>query len=153
MKATTAGGTSASGEHFTYAAGPHHHQGHTGGRADRGGTSVTLTGTGFVSGGTTVTFGGTTIASGSVTFVSATEIKVTSPAHGAGTVTVKATTVGGTSGTGEHFTYEAAPTVTRVTPVVGPTAGGTKVTLTGIGFVTGATTRHIRRLGRPAPAQ
>ena len=106
-----------------------------------GGTTVTLTGTGFVSGATTVTFGGTTIPAGSVTFVSTTKIKVTSPAHGAATVTVRATTVGGTSASGEHFTYVAAPdhhqghTGCRARP-----AGGTMVTLTGTGFVSGATT-------------
>ena len=75
-----------------------------------------------------------------MTFVSTTKIKVTSPSHGAGTVTVTATTAGGTSASGEHFTYEAAPTITKVTPGAGPTAGGTVVTLTGTGFVSGATT-------------
>ena len=55
-------------------------------------------------------------------------------------MTVKATTTGGTSGSGEHFTYVAAPTITKVTPGAGPTGGGTLVTLTGTGFVSGATT-------------
>ena len=36
------------------------------------------------------------------------------------------------------FTYEAAPTVTSVSPTSGPTAGGTTVTLSGTNF-TGAT--------------
>ena len=126
------------GEHFTYEAAPDHHQGHTLAGPTAGGTTVTLTGTGFVTGATKVTFGGTTIRP--VTFVSTTQIKVHSPSHGAGTVTVKATTAGGTSASGEHFTYEAVPTITKVTPSAGPTAGGTTVTLTGTGFVSGATT-------------
>ena len=140
VKATTAGGTSASGEHFTYVAAPTITKVTPGAGPTGGGTMVTLTGTGFVSGATTVTFGGTVIPAGSVTFVSTTKIKVTSPSHGAATVTVKATTAGGTSASGEHFTYEAAPTITKVTPSAGPTAGGTMVTLTGSGFVSGATT-------------
>ena len=102
-----------------------------------GGTTITLTGTGFVSGATTVTFGGTTIGSGSVTFVSSDEITVTSPSHAAGTVTVTATTPGGTS-SAVHFVY-GPPTLTKVTPATGPTSGDTTVTLTGTGFVAGAT--------------
>ena len=140
VKATTAGGTSASGKHFTYEAVPTITKVTPGAGPTGGGTLVTLTGTGFVSGATTVTFGGTVIPAGSVTFVSTTEIKVTSPSHGAATVTVTATTAGGTSASGEHFVYEAVPTITKVTPGAGPTGGGTLVTLTGSGFVSGATT-------------
>ena len=140
VKATTAAGTSGSGEHFTYENAPTITKVTPAAGPTAGGTVVTLTGSGFVSGATTVTFGGTTIPDGSVTFVSATAIKVTSPSHTAGTVTVKATTAGGTSGSGEHFTYEPVPTITKVTPGAGPTAGGTVVTLTGSGFVSGATT-------------
>ena len=153
VKATTAGGTSASGEHFTYEAAPTITKVTPSAGPTAGGTVVTLTGTGFVSGATTVTFGGTTIPAGSVTFVSATEIKVTSPSHAAATVTVKATTAGGTSGSGEHFAYETAPTITKVTPGVGPTAGGTVVTLTGSGFVSGATSVTFGGTDNPEPAR
>ena len=134
------GGPGPSPQGSTYVAGPTITKVTPGAGPTAGGTVVTLTGSGFVTGATSVTFGGTTIPAGSVTFVSTTAIKVTSPAHGAGTVTVKATTAGGTSGSGEHFTYEAAPTITKVTPAAGPTGGGTMVTLTGTGFVSGATT-------------
>jgi hypothetical protein len=58
-----------------------------------GGTSVTITGTGFVS-GATVNFG-TTPAAG-VTVNSATSITATSPAGSAGVVDVTVTTPGGT---------------------------------------------------------
>ncbi|MGO9457066.1 MAG: IPT/TIG domain-containing protein [Acidimicrobiales bacterium] len=102
----------------------------------KAGTSVTLSGSGFISGATTVTFGGTVIPAGSVTFVSGSQIKVTSPAHAAGTVTVKATTAAGTSASGEHFTYVTGPTITSLSRTTGPVAGGTKVTITGTGFTT-----------------
>lgn len=59
-----------------------------------GGTSVTLTGTGFVA-GATVAFGAT--QSPTVTVVSATQITAVSPPGVAGTVPVTVTTAGGTS--------------------------------------------------------
>ena len=73
--------------------------------------------------------------------VSATSITATSPAHAAGTVDVTVTTAGGTSPTvaGDQFTYLAAPTVSAVNPSSGPSGGGTKVTITGTGFISGAT--------------
>ncbi len=79
---------------------------------------------------TSVDFG--TVA-GSVTADSATSITVTSPVHGAGTVDITVTTPNGTSASGsaDHFTYVAAPTVTAVSPTAGPTSGGTAVTVTG----------------------
>ena len=57
-----------------------------------------------------------------------------------GTVNLTVTTAGGTSATGsaDDFTYEAAPTVTAVSPSAGPVAGGTSVTITGTDL-TGAT--------------
>jgi uncharacterized protein (TIGR03382 family) len=100
-----------------------------------GGTSVTLTGSSFVS-GATVTFGGT---AASVTSSSGTSIAVTTPAHAAGAVDVVvtnpdsqvATLTGG-------FTYLAAPVLTSLTPTSGTSAGGATVTLTGDHFATGA---------------
>ena len=103
-----------------------------------GGTVVTITGSGFVSGATTVKFGAN--AGTSVTFVSATSIRATTPAGIAGAVTVSATTTSGTSTNVTQFTYVAVPTVTALSPVSGPVAGGTVVTITGSGFVSGATT-------------
>jgi hypothetical protein len=98
-----------------------------------GGTSVTITGTGFI-GATAVRFGSNNAASFTVN--SATSITAVSPA-GAGTVDVTVTTPAGTSPTGsaDQFTY--GPTVTKVEPNRGSTGGGTTVTLTGTGF-TGA---------------
>ena len=64
---------------------------------------------------------------------SATQIVVTDPAGGAGTVDVTVTTVGGTSATSsaDQFIYESAPTVSGISPVAGPLGGGTTVTITG----------------------
>src|ERR1019366_1009027 len=54
------------------------------------------------------------------------------------------TTSGGTSAAnaGDDFTYgAAAPTVSAVSPKSGPTTGGTAITITGTGFVTGASVK------------
>jgi hypothetical protein len=81
---------------------------------DTGGTSVTITGTGFDSGVTNVTFGGT--AATGVTFVNATTITATTPAHAAGAVDVVVTnpdTQSGTLTNGYTYTGSCAafPTV------------------------------------------
>jgi hypothetical protein len=55
-------------------------------------------------------------------------------------VNVSVTTVGGTSTQLVSYTYQPIPTVTSVVPNAGPLAGGNIVTITGTGFVTGATT-------------
>jgi hypothetical protein len=107
---------------------------------EAGGTPVTITGTNLA-GATDIKFGGN--AATGVSCATATECTATSPA-GAGLVDVTITTLAGTSATSaaDRFTYLAplvAPTVTNVNPAEGPEAGGTPVTITGTGFVTGAT--------------
>ena len=102
-----------------------------------GGTSVTITGTGFAT-GATVKFGG--VASIGITTVeSPTSIICTTPA-GVGKVDVVVTNSveqGGQSGTlTGGFSY--IPTVISLSQNTGPTAGGTPVTITGTGFATGA---------------
>ena len=135
---TTPGGTSGTTAlHLRPDA--HPHQGHTERPArSPAGTTVTLTGTGFRTGATTVTFGsgnhGVTVH-----VTGTTSLTVKTPAHATATVTVTVTTPGGTSGT-QPYTYDPVPTLTKVTPNAGKTAGGTTVTLTGPGFRTGATT-------------
>jgi CSLREA domain-containing protein len=101
-----------------------------------GGTTVTITGTSFT-GATAVKFGAT--AATNVTVNSSTSITATSPSGSAGTVNITVITPGGTSATntGDDFVYEAAPTVTKIAPAVGPINGGTSVTITGTNF-TGA---------------
>ena len=103
-----------------------------------GGTTVTITGTGFT-GVTKVAFGG--VAAKSFTFVSATEITAVSPAQAPASP----------QDLGDHAQWHQcrsdgrpvhlparSPPVTAVSPNSGPQAGGTTVTITGTGF-TGAT--------------
>jgi hypothetical protein len=115
-----------------------------------GGTPITITGTGFVTGATVVIGQGSGSVTGvipatSVKVVSSTEITaVTGGGAKAGTWALFVHTTGGTSAgnPASDFTYKAAavvPTVTKVSPNSGPTTGGTPITITGTGFVTGAT--------------
>ena len=129
---TTPGGTSAAGanDRYTYTDGPvvtsiTPSAGPTG-----GGTTVTISGTKLV-GATAVRFGTTDATTFNV--VSTNEVTATAPAHTAATVDVVVTTVGGTSPTGvsDEYTFAAAPTVTSITPVFGPSLGGTPVTIVG----------------------
>jgi hypothetical protein len=94
-----------------------------------GGTPVIITGTLFA-GATAVRFSGVPATSFSAT---ATSITAIAPAHAAGTVDIQVTAAAGTSAvvTADHYTY-VVPTVTKVMPASGPTAGGTTVTITGI---------------------
>ncbi|HKY43050.1 MAG TPA: IPT/TIG domain-containing protein [Pyrinomonadaceae bacterium] len=74
-----------------------------------GGTSVTITGTGFLS-GATVTIGGT--AATNVSVVSSTSITATTPAHAAGTVDVVVTNTDSQNATLTNgFTYSTSETV------------------------------------------
>lgn len=102
-----------------------------------GGTPVRLSGQNFVA-NATVTFGG--VAASSVVVVSATQINANTPPHAQGTVNVVVTNPGGQSVTlANGFTFvSGAPTVTGVSPATGLTGGGTKVTLTGTNFASGA---------------
>ena len=105
-----------------------------------GGTAVTITGTGFLS-GATVSFGGTS-ATG-VTVASSTSISASAPAHAVGSVSVAVTNTDNQSGTlANGYTYTSsnpAPTVSTISPTSGTTAGGTAVTISGTGFLSGAT--------------
>ncbi|HEY3815345.1 MAG TPA: IPT/TIG domain-containing protein, partial [Caulobacteraceae bacterium] len=134
---TTAAGTSAqsAADQFTYVGALITQISPTGG-AGVGGTSVTITGSGFT-GATSVKFG--TKAATTFTVNSDTQVTATSPS-GTGTVDISITTPGGTTASvaADKFTYGAIPAVTRVSPTSGPSSGGTTVTVTGSGF-TGAT--------------
>ena len=105
-----------------------------------GGTAVTITGTGFL-GGATVSLGGT--AATSVTVVNSTTITATTAAHTAGAVNVVVTNSDGQAGTLTNgYTYvviNPGPTVTSISPTSGTTVGGTAVSISGTGFLTGAT--------------
>ena len=108
--------------------------------SSNGGTAINLTGTGFQS-GATVKLGGT--AATSVTVVNSTSITANTAAHAAGAVSVVVTNTDGQSGTLTNgYTYtNPAPTVSSIAPSSGSTSGGTSVTITGTGFLTGATVK------------
>ena len=112
-----------------------------------GGTAITITGTGFVTGaavkiGQGSGAGPTAIAATNVKVVSPTEITaVTGGGAKAGTWSLFVVTSGGTGIGYLDFTYNPVPTVSAVSPNAGPTSGGTAITITGTGFVTGATVK------------
>ena len=104
-----------------------------------GGTAVTITGTSLI-GVTAITIGG--VAATGISVVNATTIRAVTSAHGAGAASVVVTAPTGVgTGTG-IYTYVSAPKVSAVNPVVGTTAGGTRITITGTAF-TGARTVTI----------
>jgi hypothetical protein len=105
-----------------------------------GGTSVTITGLNL-SGATAVHFG--SVAATSFANVSATSVTAVSPAVASGaTVPVVVTTPLGASVAGStgsnNFTYTLAPIVNSISPISGPSGGGTVVSITGLQF-TGST--------------
>jgi hypothetical protein len=140
VRVTTPSGTSAivAGDTFTYIPAPTVTRISPASGPVAGGTAVTITGTGFT-GATAVKFSVTPGTSLQVTNDST--LTVTSPARAVGTVDVRVTTPGGTSAivAGDKFIYVPAPTVTRISPVNGPVAGGTVVTITGTGFTSAST--------------
>jgi hypothetical protein len=105
-----------------------------------GGTSVTVTGTGFL------TANGVKFGSSSATFavVSDTQITATAPA-GSGTVDVTVTnTTGASAKSGNDiygYTPLPVPTVSGISPTNGPTSGGTVVTVTGTNFTAASTVK------------
>ena len=96
---------------------------------------MTITGT-HLGTTTSVNFGGT--AATALTVNSTTSVTVTTPSHVANPVDVVVNTRYGSATDANAFTYGTFPTVTSVSPNVGPPAGGTSVTITGTRF-TGAT--------------
>jgi hypothetical protein len=100
-----------------------------------GGTSITITGSGFT-GATAVRFGST--AAGSFTLNGDTSITALSPPAAAGMVDVTVTNAGGASATSaaDEFTFIAPPTITGVSPNSGPLAGGNWVTVAGTSLST-----------------
>ena len=126
-------GTLASG--FTYRAAPTitstvAANGTTAAGAIGGGTTLTITGTGFVS--PTVTVGGSTCT---ISSDNSTTINCATTAHSAGTVNVIVTNSDAQTVTDSNaFIYQVAPTVTSISPNGGPTAGTNTVTVNGTGF-------------------
>ena len=99
-----------------------------------GGTAITITGTGF-SPGLELSIGGALATS--VVLTGTTQITATAPAGSAGTRDVKITNPDGQYIIGA-FTYNPLPTIVGVSPASGSGQGGTPITITGTGFLTGA---------------
>lgn len=102
----------------------------------QGGTRLTLTGSNFLP-GAVVQLGG--VPAFAVDVSSSTTITAVSNAGAAGVVDAKVINPDTQNSTlAAAFTYDGAPTLASLTPVSGSTAGGTTVTLTGSGFLAGA---------------
>jgi IPT/TIG domain-containing protein/cysteine-rich secretory family protein len=95
-----------------------------------GGTTVTITGTGFSNGMTGIKFGTTPAAS--FTVVNDTTATAVSPAHAAGTVDVTVTTAAGTSATSalDQFIFGACTSATAAAAPPSPSTVGATVTIT-----------------------
>jgi hypothetical protein len=105
-----------------------------------GGTSVVVTGMGFVPVGISVTVDGIPAA---VAEISSGELIFATAPHAAGNVPVIVTTPGGSVIVPGGFTFEGVPTATSISPASGLTTGGIVVTVSGTGFVAGATSVTI----------
>ncbi len=112
----------------------------------RGGTRITIHGSGLAR-ASAVRFGARKAVS--FTVLSAGAVVAVAPG-GTGTVDVTVTTGLGTSRqvAAARFTYLAAPTVARLSPATGPARGGTKVTVSGTGFVEVSAVRFGARPAR-----
>jgi hypothetical protein len=108
-----------------------------------GGTTVAISGFNFLN-GATVKIG--TVSATSVIVANASTITANTPAGTAGAKNVVVTNPGGQTATiNNGFTYHApngpAPQLSAVSPTSGSSAGGTRITLSGANFVSGATVR------------
>jgi hypothetical protein len=106
-----------------------------------GGTVLTISGSSFVS-GATVRIGG--VNATSVTFISATQLRATTPPGTIGGKSVQIINPGGLSASRANAFYytsgsSAQPAIGAVSPSSGSTSGGTVITITGSNFVSGAT--------------
>jgi len=103
-----------------------------------GGTVVTVTGSGFMP-GANINFG--LIPATAIVVVNSTTITATTPAGTVGpvAVTVTNTDLLFASLVDGYYYQDAAPTITTVSPSISPLVGGAAITITGTGFVPGAT--------------
>lgn len=104
-----------------------------------GGMAVTINGSNFKSGtqqaSPAVSFGG--VQATQVTVISSAQLRAIVPAHAAGSVSVEVTTASGNSSLASAFTYTTTSlSVKDVSPLSGPAAGGTAVTISGANFQT-----------------
>ena len=98
-----------------------------------GGTPVTITGANFMT-GAVVMIGGVQVLQ--FDLFSPTELRLRTPAGTEGPKTVRVINPDGQEAVVEEgFTYNPAPTIVGVTPNMGPLGGGTRLTITGTGFL------------------
>lgn len=150
VDATTANGSSAFNSNtlftYTYAGPTISSVSPTTDLSSAGGTRLTITGTGFTS-NTKVTLipeaGGSSYTAQYITVTSPTTLTAVSPAVtelGSYYVTVTTTAGATPENSADAYTYVyVVPTVSMVSPNSGPKAGGTALTITGTGFLSGAT--------------
>jgi YVTN family beta-propeller protein len=139
ITATTPGGTSAinNNDHYTYSATPTITAVSPNGGPVGGGNTVTITGTNLAA-VSYVAFGSLYGPSGSNLSCTATTCTFTAPNIPSATTSVfLAVVTASTYSAGNaasDYTYEAAPTITAISPASGPLAGGNTVTITGTGL-------------------
>jgi formylglycine-generating enzyme required for sulfatase activity len=139
VSVTTPGGTAALASAFTYFAPPTISSLVPAAGPIAGGTTITINGANLTS-TASVTVGG--VPAIGVTVLSATKVRVVTPPGSAGGRDVVLTTAWGTVTRTNGFTYFSPPTIATVSPNVGPSIGGTTITITGTNF-TGATSVKI----------
>ncbi|MCK9408261.1 MAG: IPT/TIG domain-containing protein [Bacteroidetes bacterium] len=126
---TTPGGSAKSASAYTFVDAPKIDSVSQSSGPVAGGTLVTITGTALAD-TTTVTFGGTSATS--ITNVSATSVTVLTPAKMFGPVDVVLTTRAGGSITAiSGYTFVNAPTISDISPLIGPSVGRARIAITG----------------------
>lgn len=135
VQVTATGGTSGAGPYYYFVAAPGISSLTPAQGPSATGGTVIITGTGLGP-ATSVRFG---TATASFTVLGDTRISAVAPA-GTGTADVTVTTPGGTSNA-LPYTRLAAPALTALSPTVGPTSGGTTLSITGSGLTTATAVR------------
>jgi formylglycine-generating enzyme required for sulfatase activity len=144
VSVTAPGGVATLASGFTYFAAPTISSVSPSAGPLGGGTTITITGSNFYNGSSnaTVSIGG--VAATSIQVVSATTITAVTPSSStAGLKTLTVTTPSGSVNASSGFTYYAVPTVTSISPVSGPTTGGTAITITGTNFYNGSSNATV----------
>ncbi|MGH9089856.1 MAG: IPT/TIG domain-containing protein [Acidimicrobiales bacterium] len=132
---TKSGGTGTKANGFTYVGAPTITKVTPSTGPSTGRTTVTISGTNFTT-VTSVNFGANKATTVTLRTSAKGRIKVKDPKGTAGPVTVSVTAAGGTATLANGFTYLPSPIIDKFSPVAGPTAGGTTVTITGANFGT-----------------
>jgi hypothetical protein len=107
-----------------------------------GGTTITVTGTGFRAGATVVKVGGAPATGVSVNDAG-TSLTAVTGASAPGRMAVSVSTGGGTGSKANAFTYLPVPVVSSVFPASGSVSGGTRIRIRGMNFIPGASVVRI----------